>query len=78
MVFSKSCCSFFRLCLIIVSFVAFQCNADGNQTSTLVVNAGSAGRPIPNTLFGISLEVGNYYAHIFKIKYNKAFKFMLI
>ncbi|AES81080.2 putative non-reducing end alpha-L-arabinofuranosidase [Medicago truncatula] len=59
MVFSKSCCSFFRLCLIIVSFVAFQCNADGNQTSTLVVNAGSAGRPIPNTLFGISLEEVN-------------------
>ncbi len=55
MIISKSSCSFLRLCLIIVSFVAFQCNADANQASTLVVNAGS-GRPIPNTLFGIAFE----------------------
>jgi len=46
-----------------VSFIAFQCNADGGQTSTLAVNAAQ-GRPMPDTLFGVFYEVGNYYAHI--------------
>lgn len=63
MTFSKaSCSSILRLYLIIVSCIAFQCNADHNHTSTLVIDASDgSGRPIPNTLFGIFFEVGNCY-----------------
>jgi len=59
MTFSKACSSFLWIYLIIVSFVAFQCNADGSPISTLVVNAAQ-GRPMPNTLFGVFYEVRNY------------------
>lgn len=59
MTFSKACCSFLWLYLIIVSFVAFQCNANGSQISSLVVNAAQ-GRPMPNTLFGIFYEEINH------------------
>ncbi|KAL5059093.1 hypothetical protein RYX36_030697 [Vicia faba] len=53
---SKASCSFLRIYLIIVSCLAFQCNAD-DQISTLFVNAShGSGRPIPNTLFGIFFE----------------------
>ncbi|XP_073222179.1 alpha-L-arabinofuranosidase 1-like isoform X2 [Cicer arietinum] len=62
MTFSKaSCSSILRLYLIIVSCIAFQCNADHNHTSTLVIDASDgSGRPIPNTLFGIFFEEINH------------------
>ncbi|CAI8613751.1 unnamed protein product [Vicia faba] len=57
---SKASCSFLRIYLIIVSCLAFQCNAD-DQISTLFVNAShGSGRPIPNTLFGIFFEEINH------------------
>ncbi|XP_058750656.1 alpha-L-arabinofuranosidase 1-like [Vicia villosa] len=60
MSFSKASCSFLRIYLIIVSCVAFHCNA-ADQISTLFVNAShGSGRPIPNTLFGIFFEEINH------------------
>lgn len=72
MTFSKASCSFLRIYLIIVSCVAFHCNA-ADQISTLFVNAShGSGRPIPNTLFGIFFEVHNYYYYYYGANNNKA------
>ncbi|XP_057440568.1 alpha-L-arabinofuranosidase 1-like [Lotus japonicus] len=61
MAFSKTCCGF--LSLLVACDLAFQCyvaDAAGDQTSTLTVDLKSAGRPIPETLFGVFYEEINH------------------
>lgn len=58
--------------LLILFFVAFQCSADVNQTSTLVVDVGSTEKPIPKKILGVFFEVNatcKIWGHLYMIIY---------